>query len=338
MSEIGGSSTLARGRGIDRAALLGLLQRYALLLLLVAFAVFFSLYPPTADTFLTSANLRILVANQTVPAIVALAALLPLVCNEFDLSVGAVTGLVAVFVASALSGTLGVQLGVPPAILMGVAIGVVAGLANALLVTRAAVNGVITTLGTSTIVAGIVAQKTGGLAVVSDIPASLTSFGSSNVLGVPSVAWALLVIAAGVYVLLEHTPFGRQLYAVGSNLEAAKLVGLRVRLVIGASFTLAGALAGIAGAIYVARAGGADPSVGPSFTLSALAAAFLSAAAIRPGRFNVGGTIVAMFFLAVLNNGLDLAGAANYVSSYVNGVALIAGVALAVALARRKRA
>lgn len=315
-----------------------LLGRYSLLLLLAAIFAFFSLYPETSETFLTTTNLRILVSNQVVPAVVALAALLPLVCNEFDLSVGAVCGLAAVFVASALSGTFGLHMGLVAGVVFGLLIGAAVGAANAVLVTRARVNGVIATLGTSTIVAGIVAQKTGGLAVVSNIPASLTDFGSGNFLGVPTVAWALAAIAAAVYVLLEHTAFGRQCYALGANAEAAKLVGMRVRLIVGASFALAGLLAGVAGCIYVARAGGADPSVGPSFTLTALAAAFLSAAAIRPGRFNVGGTLVAIFFLAVLNNGLDLAGAPEYVSEYVNGVALIVGVALAVWLARRERA
>lgn len=325
-------------RDVDRVAVRDFLARYALVLLLVGIFAFFSLYSATADTFLTTTNLRILVANQSVPAIVALAALLPLVCNEFDLSVGAISGLSAVFVASLLSGALGSGLGIPVALLVGVLIGMAVGVANALLVTRAAIGGVIATLGTSTIIAGIVAQKTGGLAVVSDIPASFTDFGSANLIGIPAVAWAFALVAVAVYLLLEHTAFGRQAYALGSNLEAARLVGLRVRAIVGVSFVLAGALAGLAGCIYVARAGGADPSVGPSFTLTALAAAFLSAAAIRPGRFNVGGTIVAVFFLAVLNNGLDLAGAAEYVSEYVNGAALIIGVALAVALARKGRA
>jgi ribose transport system permease protein len=86
----------------------------------------------------------------------------------------------------------------------------------------------------------------------------------------------------------------------------------------------------------VARAGGADPAVGDGFTLPALAAAFLSAAAVKPGRYNVGGALVAIFFLAVLNNGLNLAGAQPYVASYVNGVALVAGVGLAAYLQRRR--
>lgn len=307
-------------------------EAYALVIVLVGIAIFFTFYDKTADTFLTSANMRILVSNQVVPAIVALAALIPLVCNQFDLSVGAITGLGAVFVASVLSKSTSI----PVAILVGVALGLGVGLVNALLVTRVMLNGVIATLGTAALVAGVVAQKTGGQAIVSNIPASFTAFGSENFIGIPKVAWTLVVLALVVYFLLEHTPLGRQAYAIGSNDNAAKLVGIRTDVIIGLSFVGAGVLAGIAGVLYVARAGGADPSIGPDYTLTGLAAAFLSAAAIRPGRFNVGGTLVAVFFLAVINNGLDLAGAPDYVSSYVNGAALIAGVALAGFISRRR--
>lgn len=316
---------------LDRRRALRFLEAYALLIIMVLVGVFFTFYSKTSDTFFTSANMRILVSNQVVPALIALAALLPLVCGEFDLSVGAITGVTAVYVASLLSGTVGL----PVAILIGLAMGCGVGLVNALLVTRAAVNGVITTLGTSTLLAGVVQEKTGGQSIVGNVPKAFTDFGANNFLGIPEVAWALAVITLGVYVLLAHTPYGRQLYALGSNPTAARLVGLRIRFLIGSSFVIAGLLSGIGGLIYVARAGGADPSVGPSFTLTALAAAFLSAAAVRPGKYNVGGTIVAVFFLAVLNNGLSLAGAAPYVASYVNGAALIVGVALAMQLSRR---
>ena len=309
-----------------------LLEAYALLIMTVAVGIFFTVLPATSSIFLTADNMRILVANQVVPAIVALAALLPLVCNEFDLSVGATTGVTAVFASAMLSGSTSL----PVMLLAGLGIGALVGLVNAVLVTRAGITGVVATLGTSTLIAGVVAQKTGGQAVVGNIPTSVTNFGANSALGIPLVAWALIGIVLVSYFVLEHTPYGRQLQALGSNATAAKLVGLRTRVLVAVTYTLAGVLAALAGLIYVARAGGADPSVGPSFTLTGLAAAFLSAAAVRPGSFNVGGTIVAVFFLAVLNNGLSLAGAPPSVTNYVNGGALILGVALATYLWRRR--
>jgi ribose transport system permease protein len=207
------------------------------------------------------------------------------------------------------------------------------GIVNGLIVTRARVSAVITTLGTATILQGALSQKTGGEGIVG-VPDSITNFGSTTWLGVPKAAYVLAFVALLTYYLLAYTPAGRYLYAVGSNAAGARLVGLRTRLLLCVAFVAAGGLAGAAGVLQVARAGGADPQVGAGFTLPALAAAFLSAASIKPGRYNVGGTLVAIFFLAALNSGLNLAGAAPYVSNYVNGVALIIGVGLAAYLGR----
>lgn len=308
------------------------LEAYAFLALLVLAAAFFSLWSQTSETFTSAANLRTLVASNSVVAIVALAALVPLVCYEFDLSVGAIAGLSSVFVAAALAGGTPV----PLALGLGIGLGLLVGTANALLITRVGVNAVIATLGVSIILAGVVSQKTGGLSVTGDIPLGFSEFGSSNWLGVPKIAYVLAAVAIFVYYLLGHTPFGRYLYAFGSNREAARLVGIRTKLMLGLAFVISGALCGMAGILQVARAGSADPKVGETFTLPALAAAFLSAAAIAPGRYNVAGTLVAIFFLAVLNNGLNLAGSPDYLSNYVNGAALIAGVGLAVRLGQRQ--
>lgn len=316
----------------SRRSLLSYLEAYAMVGLLVVVALFFTVLPSTSETFPTTANLNVLIGNQAVIAIVALAALLPLTCNEWDLSVGANAGLSAVFSASLMSNGTPVAV----AVLVGIGLGSFIGLLNAVVVTRARVNAVIATLGMATIIDGAVNQKTHGIALVSNIPASVVDFGSTNWLGIPKPAYVLAVASIGVYYALYHTPVGRYLYALGSNPRAARLVGLRTNLLLGSTFVAAGALAGAAGVLEVTRAGGASPTVGDGFTLPALAAAFLSAAAIRPGRFNVGGTLVAIFFLATLNSGLNLAGAAPYVSSYVNGVALIIGVALASYLGRKR--
>ncbi|MCX2185761.1 ABC transporter permease [Streptomyces sp. SKN60] len=299
---------------------------------MIAIAAFFSLWPETADTFLTVPNLRVLAANQAVLGIIALGALVPLICGDFDLSVGAIAGLSAVFVADALSNDTPLAYG----IILGIALGASAGLINALLVTRGGVNGIITTLGTATVMSGIVSQKTGGTAVVSNIPAALTDFGSGTLLGVPGPDWVLAAVTAALYFALTQTGTGRSIYALGSNSTAARLIGLRTNVLLGFAFVLSGALSAIGGLVQIARAGGADPRVGGSFTLPALAAAFLSVAAVKPGQYNVGGTLVAIFFLAVLNNGLNLAGAPPYVASYVNGAALILGVGLAAYLGRRR--
>jgi len=314
--------------------LLRLGEAWALVALTGTMVVFFSLYPPTSESFPTVANFQLLAGTQAIPALVALAVLVPLICNEIDLSVGANLGLSSVLVAYAL----GHGLPLVPAALAGVGVGLLIGSINGVLVTRAEVSGVIVTLGAAAIAGGIVLSITGGRSLQKGIPSSLVDFATRNAGGVPKIFIAAVVVTAIVYYLLAHTPLGRQLYMLGANRRAALLVGLRPRRLLATSFVVSGALAGLAGVFLVGRAGQAAPEAGPPLTLPALAAAFLSAAAIRPGHYNVGGAITAIAFLAILNSGLNFAGAAPYVSQIVNGVALISGVALAAYLGRKRKA
>jgi ribose transport system permease protein len=312
--------------------LLHLAEAYALLGLTLALMLFFSLLPATSSTFPTVANLQATLGNQAVLAIVALAALLPLVSESYDFSIGATMGLSSIFVATVLSGGSPIALALVVAVAIGLAVGVV----NGLLVTRAGVNSVVVTLGTATILEGIVAWKSGGQSIVSGIPAALTRFGSDSFLEVPLTVYLALLVTAAVYYLLAHTTYGRHVQAVGSNSGAARLVGLDVRRLTLSTFVIGGALAGGAGLLQVARSGAGNPQIGPGFTLPAIAAAFLSIAAIKPGRFNPWGMMVAILFLATLNSGLNLAGVNTYVNDFANGFALIAGVALAGVFGRRR--
>lgn len=330
----GSQGSSAEGSRVRRAAAsIGrFAENYSLLLLTVAVVVFFSTYESTRDTFASRANFEITVANQAVLSIIAIALLIPLICGGFDLSVGAIAGLSAIFVADSLSNGVAV----PLALGFGLGIGLLAGVVNAFLVARLELDAVIATLGTATLAAGIVLQKSGGAAIVANIPQSVSDFGTGAIWVLPNALLVLIVIAGATWYVLEHTPAGRQIYALGSNPKAAHLVGLRTRGVLGGTFVLAGALAGLGGALMVARSGGADPFSGANLLLPAFAAAFLSAATVKPGKFNVGGLLIAVFFLAAVNSGLNLAGVPPYVSDYVNGSALIAGVTLASFLYRRR--
>jgi ribose transport system permease protein len=314
------------------SSLVGQLEAWALAGLTVLIALFFSIYPSTADTFPTAQNIQTLIGNQSVLAIVSLAALVPLVLGQFDLSVGATLGLASVFSASAMSHGSPIWV----AVLLAVGLGALVGAVNGLIVTRTRVSAVIVTLGMASVLHGVVTKKTGGLSIAGDIPAALTDFGSGTTVGIPRTAFALTAVALGLYYVLAHTPFGRYLYSMGSNQEAARLLGLDTQRLLLLSFVISGALAGAAGILQVARSGSASAQVGENFTLPALGAAFLSAAAVKPGRFNVWGVLIAIFFLAALNSGLNLAGVPSYVNDYVNGAALVAGVSLASLLGRQR--
>jgi ribose transport system permease protein len=190
-------------------------------------------------------------------------------------------------------------------------------------------------LGTATLVGGLVSLYTKDQ-VILGMPQGLIDFGTLNWLGVPRVVWLLAAVALVIAYILGHTVYGRRLLSVGANPRAARLVGIRVPLVVMASFVIAGALAGVAGLVELARTGSGNPQVGPGYTLAALAAAFLGSTTIRPGRFNVPGTIVGVFFVAVSVNGLTLAGAADWVDPVFNGAAVVVAVSASTVLAHRR--
>jgi len=323
-------ATARRGRRWRREVTL-VAERYALVGLLALLVVFFALNPSTSDTFLTAANVRNVLANEAVVAIAALAALIPLVCGQFDVSVGAVLGGAALVVAALTSRT-----GLPPgvAIVAAIAVGGVVGAVSGAVIAYVRTSSFIITLGMATLVGGLVSLYSGDQTIVG--PQSMVDFGNGTTLGGPRPVWLLIVVAAATGWILRYTVFGRRLTAIGANPRAAQLVGIRVQRHVLLAFVLAGALAAVAGTLQLARSGAANPQIGPGFTLSALAAAFLGATTIRPGQFNVPGTIVGVFFVAISVNGLTLAGAADWVDPVFNGAAVVIAVALSTHLANRR--
>jgi ribose transport system permease protein len=317
-----------------RQRLLEYVERYALVGVFVLVMIFFNFWSKTSKHFLTTADVQNVLGNQAVIGILALAIIIPLTCGEFDFSVGSVAGLSQVLCAGFMA-----RLGVPlvGAIAVGVGVGALIGLSNGNTVARIGVNSLIVTLGVSTVAVGIVEWYTKGLSIINHISKSLTDVGNGNWLGIPRTLYFLAVVAILVYYLLEHTPYGRYLHSIGSNRDAARLVGLRVERLVLIAFVLSGALAGLAGVLLVARNGGASPQTGTvADTLQALAAAFLGATAIKPGRFNVPGTMIAIFFLAFTVTGLSLAGVANWINDVFNGAALFVAVLISTIVGRKR--
>ena len=318
--------------GRERA--LGWLERYALVLVFIAILIFFSLWGETSGTFTTSANIKNVLGNQAVLGVLSLAIMFPLVCGEFDFSVGPVAGLAQVLCAGFMA-RLGMPVGV--AVLLGLAVGALVGIVVGLTVARIGVNSLIATLGISAVLSGIVIWYTNSQSIITGISTRLTDLGSGDWFGIPRTVYVLALVAALVYYLLEHTPFGRYLHSIGSNPRAARLVGLPVERLVMVSFILSGTLAALAGVLLVARNGAASPQVGTvSDSLQALTAAFLGATAIRPGRFNVVGTLVAVFFLAFCITGLSLAGVASWINDVFTGTVLFVAVLLSTVLGRRR--
>lgn len=325
------SPSPASDHGTDRY--LAAAERGALIVLFLAIIVFFSINSETSDTFATKANLDNVLNTQAVLAITALASMFPLICGRFDLSVGAVLGLSSIVTGAILQDT-GLPLVV--AVAGGIATGCVIGVINGIIIVKANVNAFITTLGTATVIAGVAVLATNNTPITNGIPETLINLGTGVTLGLPTVAFVLLGVAAIVFYVVERTPYGRYLYAVGSSEPAARLVGIRTDRTVLLAFVVSGGLAGAAGVMQLAQSGAGDATVGPGFTLPAIAAAFLGATAIKPGQFNVVGTILAIFFLAALLSGLTLMGVENWIQNVVNGTALVLGVAGSTLMARQR--
>lgn len=313
---------------------LRVLENYALVVLTALVFLFFCVFPPSAATFPTVNNLNVILGSQSVVALVAIAALFPLVSGYFDFSLGA-TAAMAQVICAGLMVNNGLPLWV--AMIVPVLLGVLVGVVNGLFVSKFGMSPFVTTLGVAMLLSGLMIWYTGGQTLVTGIDPALIRFGSSRWLGIPVVFFITLLVAAVAWYFFTHTPFGRSLYAIGSNATAARLVGLPVSKNVWWSFIVAGMIAGIAGVMQLARTGSAVASDGNTVLFPALAAVFLGATAIRPGFFNVVGTIIGAIFVSVSVSGLALSGASGWASNVFNGIALLAAVGLSTYLGRRKR-
>ena len=260
--------------------------------------------------------------------------MLPLIVGQFDLSVGANLGL-SMVLATGLASKSGFS--GPVAIACAIAGALLVGVANGVFVSKFNIDAFVTTLGMSALLAGGVIWYTNGQVIADNIPPVLLSIGQDETLGVPNPIICFVVVVLIVWYLVQATPFGRYLYAIGGSRDASRLSGLNVDRYTIFAFGGAGLLAGIGGVVQAGSLGSGDPLGGPPFLLPAFAAVFLGATSFRSGTFNVTGTVVAVFTIAVGINGLIALGVPSYVYEVFTGGALIAS-ALAFRVLNRTRA
>jgi ribose transport system permease protein len=308
------------------------IAQYGLIVVFVVIVAFFSII--NTDVFFTSENARTIATTNAVVAIVALAAMVPLVTGQFDLSLGFQVGL-----AQALCAGLMIKQGLSPglACLIVIAWGAFFGLCNGLIVTALGINAFIATLGTGTLALGLTQWYTDGESIFGSMSQTFLDAGRDDVAGIPLPMIYAVVICTVLWLVLQYTTPGRAAFATGGNPRAALLAGVRVARVTVASFVAAGVLSSIAGILSVTILGSANPDVGTSFLLPAFAGAFLGATSIRPGRYNAWGTLWAIYLLAVGITGLQQIGAEFFIQQFFYGGALLIAVALAGLAAKRRR-
>lgn len=294
--------------------------------------VIFALWIP--DLFLQVSTFKQVVTFQAIAAIVAFGLIIPVAAGAFDLTIAGTLTVSVCWTAWALSNHYGVVVAAGGALLLGL----IVGLFNALVVVRLKVDSFIGTLGMSSILIAVAYLITDSSQIVLSTQgyAPFFEFARTEMFGLPRSVYYAAAIAVLFWWILEYTPGGRYLYAVGGNPVASRLAGLRVGRIVMLSFVASGLTSAFAGIVYLSTIGTATPDSGSGYLLPAFSAVFLGATQIRPGRVNVLGTVVAILLLATGVTGLQLAGAPSYVTELFNGAALIIAVALASRTARRR--
>ncbi|BEN36753.1 sugar ABC transporter permease [Serratia marcescens] len=310
--------------------LMQVLTRYGLLLLCIALVVLFSLITPSFASMLT---LQAILSSKAKIALLALAATIPMIVGKIDLNVG--FGIVLWHI---LAITLQVEYGFSwqMTVLTVLAISALYGLLNGILVALADIDSFVATLGSGTVLYAIALWHSGGRQIVGDLPDAFIALHHTEIAGIPIVAFYVLIVAVVLWLITEHTPLGRCMYAVGGNPAAARLNGISVnRFTIGA-FIASSVLTGFSGVLIAAEQGVGQASVGMDYLLPALVGAFLGSTTIRPGRVNVWGTVVGIAILAIGIAGIQQFGGEFWVEPLFNGATLLLSITLA-GYAQRRR-
>lgn len=326
--------TKADLRGLSTAARLQrLIPVYGLVILTVALIVLFSILLP--DTFPTVLNLRSIIANKTIIAILSLAAMIPMACGRIDLTIG--YGIVLWHI---LAISLQTMFGLPwpVAVLVVLALGALTGLLNGLLVEVAKIDSFIATLGTGTVIYAIALWHTGGRQMIGVLPDGFYALNGTMVFGLPITGYYVLLLAIVMWIVLEYLPIGRYVYAIGASPKAAALNGIPVRKYVIGAFIVSGTLSAVAGVLLASRLRIGQASVGLEYLLPALVGAFLGSTTIKPGRVNVWGTMIGVIILAVGIAGIQQFGGSFFVEPLFNGVTLLVAIGIAGYAQRRRGA
>jgi ribose transport system permease protein len=308
-----------------------LLPVYGLPICTVLLIVLFSIILP--NTFPTMLNLRSILGDKAIIAILSLAAMIPMMAGRIDLTVG--YGIVLWHIlAIALQTQMGLDW--PVAVIVVLLLGCLLGLINGVLVELAQIDSFIATLGTGTILYALALWYTEGRQIIGVLPKGFTGLYTWQPFGIPVAAFYVLVLALILWVVTEYLPVGRYLYAIGANPRAAALNGIPIRRFVIGAFVASGFLGAVAGVILAARLRIGQASVGLEYLLPALVGAFLGSTTIKPGRVNVWGTLVGVAILAVGISGIQQMGGAFYVEPLFNGITLLIAIGLA-GYAQRRR-
>jgi len=274
--------------------------------------------------FLSPINLTNIFVQSSIMAVIAVGMTFVIIGGGFDLSVGSTVALSGCIAAMAM-----LKFGIFAGVVSGIAAGAAVGLANGLIVAALKVNPFIATLGSMVLVRGVVYIITGGAPVSGDdgLPGAFVAFGNARLFGIHYLVWVPLVLLIVLSVVMQLTPYGRRVYATGGNREAAYLSGVAVERVIASTYVWCGALAGVAGVMLAARLQSGQPTAGEFYELTAIAAVVLGGASLYGGEGTLYKSVIGVFIMIVLGNGLNLLNVDSYWQRVAVGAVVIAAAA-----------
>jgi ribose transport system permease protein len=304
---------------VTRAAFFGFLQSYAVLILIIVLVTTLTLL---SDSFLTVRNV-LNILNQNAPlAIMAAAMTLVIIAGGFDLSVG------ATFAMGSVSSAW-IALNVDPYLGLALApfIGLGFGILNGIVITRLKVHSFLATIATALIFSGTATYLSDGR-LISVRLEEFVWLGRGSFLGVFNAIWIMLIFAGALTFLLTRTTFGRRVFSVGGNIEAAILSGIRTERVRIATFAIAGFAAGLASIITTSRVAVGQSTAGQGMELQAIAAVILGGTSIYGGQGAVWRSVAGVYLLALINNGFNILNADPFLRDLTTGIVILAAIAV----------
>lgn len=308
---------------------------------LIALVIIIVIFAVMSDNYLTAGNLTTITKQVAFNAIVALGMLLVILNGGIDLSVGSIVGFTAAVAGNLFRGVHvpGTDLTMFPSlwviIVLSLAIGMLVGWVNGLLIARLNLAPFIVTLGMLYVARGLTEVLLNGQNITNELTGQpgLNNTGffeifASKPLGLPLAAWVMILLAIIFSILLNRTPFGRWLYATGSNERAAQLSGVPVIRVKTLIYVLSGLCAAIVGILQMANISSATADLGTFYELNAIAAVVIGGAALSGGRGTVRGTIIGAFVIGFLANGLVIVGVSPFWQKVITGAVIILAVAV----------
>ena len=292
--------------------------KYKSLIGLLILCMVISLITPR---FLSIANIRNVLTQVSVNAVIAIGMSFVILTGGIDLSVGSILAVSGAVAASIMKSTGNLFL----AIIAAIAIGCLIGVINGALVSKGRIQAFIVTLATMTIFRGVTYVYTNGTPI-SGLGQSFSSIGNKSLLGLPiPVVIMVIVFGIGFYVL-SQTRYGRYLYALGGNEDSARLSGINTTKIKTLVYVISGATAALSGIIVTSRIGSASPNAGVGFELDAIAAVVLGGTSLAGGEGSVVGTIIGALIIGVLNNGLNLMNVSPFYQAIVKGLVILLAV------------